>query len=143
MNTIEMHDLITGTSVAGDMKVNESVAEYLVRKIADIEVQRNAALNTSTLIAEALGITGAVAGDTIAKVQQLASENSELKTNARTVAINAANNISYAIFNLSHRTLEDLKPGIRDTTCPTDLALIAERDLRQFATSLSGELNAG
>ncbi|EKN3779494.1 TPA: hypothetical protein ACPZPV_002225 [Yersinia enterocolitica] len=36
---------------------------------------RDAALNTCTLIAEALGITGAVAGDTIAKVQQLVAEN--------------------------------------------------------------------
>ncbi|EKN4877947.1 TPA: hypothetical protein ACPZLS_000010 [Yersinia enterocolitica] len=39
---------------------------------------RDAALNTCTLIAEALGITGAVAGDTIARVQQLVSENAEL-----------------------------------------------------------------
>ncbi|WP_261373715.1 hypothetical protein [Yersinia mollaretii] len=75
MNVIEMHGLITGKCVAGDMFVNESVPEYLIRKIANIEDQRNAALNTCSLIAEALGITGAVAGDTIARVQQLVSEN--------------------------------------------------------------------
>ncbi|CNI13128.1 hypothetical protein [Yersinia mollaretii] len=40
---------------------------------------RDSALNTCTLIAEALGITGAVAGDTIAKVQQLVAENAALK----------------------------------------------------------------
>lgn len=75
MNIIEMHGLITGKCVAGDMFVNESVAEYLIRKIANIEDQRNAALNTCSLIADALGIAGAVAGDTIAKVQQLVAEN--------------------------------------------------------------------
>lgn len=89
MNTIEMHGLITGKCVAGDMKVNESVAEYLVRKIANIEDQRNAALNTCTLIGEALGIKGAVAGDTIAKVHQLVGENAELTDKAASELSNA------------------------------------------------------
>ncbi|WP_226968385.1 hypothetical protein [Yersinia frederiksenii] len=139
MNIIEMHGLITGKCVAGDMFVNESVAEYLIRKIANIEDQRNAALNTCSLIAEALGITGAVAGDTIARVQQLVAENATLRSDAREVAIDAANSIAYAIFNLSDKTLSDLKPGIIDTTCPTGSALIAERNLREFAASLRGE----
>ncbi|HFR9151943.1 TPA: hypothetical protein ACTBC1_002345 [Yersinia enterocolitica] len=37
--------------------------------------ERDAALNACTLIAEALGVTGAVAGDTITRVQQLIGEN--------------------------------------------------------------------
>ncbi|MDA5496903.1 hypothetical protein [Yersinia aleksiciae] len=41
--------------------------------------ERDSALNTCSLIAEALGITGAVAGDTIAKVQQLVAESAALK----------------------------------------------------------------
>ncbi|WP_145588113.1 hypothetical protein [Yersinia aldovae] len=110
--------------------------------IVELENERDAALNTCTLIAEALGITGAVAGDTIARVQQLVSENAEIKANARAVALNAANNIAYAIFNLSDKALDDLMPGISDTTCPTDSALMAERDLREFAASLRGEQNA-
>ncbi|WP_235898787.1 hypothetical protein [Yersinia alsatica] len=138
MNVIEMHGLITGKCVAGDMLVNESVAEYLVRKIANIEEQRNAALNTCSLIAEALGITGAVAGDTIARVQQVVAESTALKIKSREVATDAANSIAYAIFNLSDKTVADLAPGIIETTSPTDSALIAERDLRQFAASLRG-----
>ncbi|CNI59213.1 hypothetical protein ACSILG_002504 [Yersinia enterocolitica] len=106
--------------------------------IASLEAERDAALNTCTLIAEALGITGAGPGDTIARVQQLVSEISELKTDARDVAIGAANSIAYAIFNLSDKTLADLKPNITETTGPTDSALIAERDLREFAASLRG-----
>ncbi|CNJ14662.1 Uncharacterised protein [Yersinia aldovae] len=114
--------------------------QYLAT-IASLEAERDAALNTCTLITEALGITGAVAGDTIARVQQLVSENAEIKANARAVALNAANNIAYAIFNLSDKALDDLMPGISDTTCPTDSALMAERDLREFATSLRSEWN--
>ncbi|HDM8407715.1 TPA: hypothetical protein P0O14_000812 [Yersinia enterocolitica] len=44
-----------------------------------LKAERDAALNTCSLIAEALGITGAVAGDTIARVQQLVAENAALK----------------------------------------------------------------
>ncbi|PSH38362.1 hypothetical protein BA192_07940 [Yersinia pseudotuberculosis] len=43
-----------------------------------LKAERDAALNTCSLIAEALGITGAVAGDTIAQVQQLVGENTAL-----------------------------------------------------------------
>jgi hypothetical protein len=45
-----------------------------------LKAERDAALNTCTLIAEALGITGAVAGDAIARVQQLVGENAALKS---------------------------------------------------------------
>lgn len=51
----------------------------------------------------------------------------------RAVMSRAANDIAYAIFNLSDKTLNDLKPGIIESTCPTDTALIAERELRKGA----------
>ncbi|CNL34491.1 Uncharacterised protein [Yersinia frederiksenii] len=44
-----------------------------------LKAERDAALNTCSLIAEALGITGAIAGDTIAKVHQLVAENAVMK----------------------------------------------------------------
>lgn len=47
-----------------------------------LKVERDSALNTCTLIADALGITGAVAGDTIARVHQLVGENAALKVPA-------------------------------------------------------------
>ncbi|EOI6872406.1 TPA: hypothetical protein PXN07_000006 [Yersinia enterocolitica] len=107
--------------------------------IASLRTDLDAALNTCTLIAEALGITGAIAGDTIARVHRLVGENAVLKTNARDIAIDAANNIAYAIFNLSGKTLDDLKQGISETTSPTGSALIAERNLREFAASMRSE----
>jgi len=66
------------------------------------------------------------------QVQQLAAE----KENARDVMLYSANNIAYAIFNLSDKKLSDLKRGLSDTTCPTDSALLAERELRSFAAKL-------
>lgn len=43
-----------------------------------LKAERDSALNTCSLIVEALGIKGAVAGDTIAKVQQLVAESASL-----------------------------------------------------------------
>ncbi|HHK4124199.1 TPA: hypothetical protein ACQTCB_000040 [Yersinia enterocolitica] len=45
-----------------------------------LKAERDSALNTCLLIAEALGITGAVAGDTIAKVHQLVAESAALRS---------------------------------------------------------------
>ncbi|CNH97086.1 hypothetical protein [Yersinia intermedia] len=44
-----------------------------------LKAERDSALNTCSLITEALGITGAVAGDTIARVRQLVAESAALK----------------------------------------------------------------
>ncbi|EON3349712.1 hypothetical protein ACNHFG_002869 [Yersinia enterocolitica] len=57
--------------------------------IASLKTDLDAALNTCTLIAEALGITGAVAGDTIARVQQLVGENTALTDKAASELSNA------------------------------------------------------
>lgn len=55
---------------------------------------------------------------------------------AENIAISSANDIAYAIFNLSNKNLSQLKNGIIESTCPTDSALIAERNLRDFAANL-------
>ncbi|HHH1913438.1 TPA: hypothetical protein ACPY4J_002110 [Yersinia enterocolitica] len=57
--------------------------------IASLKTDLDAALNTCSLIAEALGITGAVAGDTIAKVHQLVGENAALTDKAASELSNA------------------------------------------------------
>lgn len=77
------------------------------------------------------------------KVASLQAERDELNKQVvnlavqaedqRAVMSRAANDIAYAIFNLSDKTLNDLKPGIIESTCPTDTALIAERELRKGA----------
>lgn len=37
MTVFEMQGVLRGKAIPGDMKVNESLAEYLVRKLADAE----------------------------------------------------------------------------------------------------------
>ncbi len=54
-----------------------------------LKAERDSALNTCTLIADALGITGAVAGETIARVQQLVGENAALTDKAASELSNA------------------------------------------------------
>lgn len=51
----------------------------------------------------------------------------------REIMRQAASDISYAIFNLPGSDLSRLKPGVIETTDPTDTALIAERNLRAAA----------
>ncbi|WP_338506970.1 hypothetical protein VRB95_08390 [Erwinia aphidicola] len=74
--------------------------------------------------------------DAIAALQEQVRALAAEKENARDVMLYAANNISYAIFNLSDKKLSDLKRGLSDTTCPTDSALLAERELRSFAARI-------
>ncbi|MCI1899290.1 MAG: hypothetical protein LKI85_13090 [Enterobacter sp.] len=58
----------------------------------------------------------------------------------REVMRSAANDIAYAIFNLTGSDLTRLRPGVVETTDPTDTALIAERSLRAAAgISVKGE----
>lgn len=74
--------------------------------------------------------------DAIVALQEQVGELAAEKENARDVMLYAANNIAYAIFNLSGKKLIDLKRGLSDTTCPTDSALLAERELRSFAAPI-------
>ncbi|HHQ6589192.1 TPA: hypothetical protein ACSTLS_000730 [Serratia fonticola] len=39
MTVFEMQGVLRGKAIPGDMKVNESLAEYLVRKLADAEAR--------------------------------------------------------------------------------------------------------
>jgi hypothetical protein len=72
----------------------------------------------------------------VAALQEQVRALTAEKENARDVMLYAANNIAYAIFNLSDKKLSDLKRGLSDTTCPTDSALLAERELRNFAARI-------
>ncbi|HFK5751213.1 TPA: hypothetical protein ACG0LX_000352 [Enterobacter ludwigii] len=47
----------------------------------------------------------------------------------------AASDIAYAIYNLTGSDLSRLKPGVVESTDPTDTALIAERNLRAAGTA--------
>lgn len=57
----------------------------------------------------------------------------KLTDEQREIMRQAASDISYAIFNLTGSDLSRLKPGVVESTDPTDTALIAERSLRAAA----------
>lgn len=67
--------------------------------------------------------------------QQSAPELVKVPAGFHGVIESAAVNIAYAVFNLTGKKLEDLKPGLIETTDPADSALIAERELRALLTS--------
>ncbi|CNL10237.1 hypothetical protein [Yersinia frederiksenii] len=134
-----------------------------------LKAERDSALNTCSLIAEALGITGAVAGDTIAKVQQLVAENAALKNSYANYLteqnLQAAPNVSpEAAFNhcvkwvdvmcptpTTTQALNEIKAqGVEEQVSRLegeygeldDVCVMVFRDLREFAASLRGEPNA-
>lgn len=78
-----------------------------------------------------------VRGDELQKERDaLAAENAALKKDCSDEMNGAANDIAYAIFNLADMKVTDLKPGIIESTGPAETALIAERNLRDFANQL-------
>lgn len=101
-------------------------------EIAALQEQVRGLKERLQLVAELNDVASALHVEAEKKVRELAAE----KENARDVMLYAANNISYAIFNLSDKKLSDLKRGLSDTTCPTDSALLAERELRSFAARI-------
>ncbi len=84
----EMHGLIAGKCVAGDMKVNEELPAYLVRKMLELESERdmyrNAEMSWEKAMMSAIGEdgTGSVTkaiSDIKAERDALASENVAMK----------------------------------------------------------------
>nr|WP_154927512.1 hypothetical protein [Pantoea agglomerans] len=78
-----------------------------------------------------------VRGDELEKQRDaLAAENAALKHEVAGEMLRAANDIAYAVFNLADMKVTDLKPGVIESTGPAETALIAERNLRDFAAQL-------
>jgi hypothetical protein len=84
MQLFEMQGLLAGKCLPSDMKVNESLAEYLLRKLEDrneLERQLSAKTISEQNIINAFGISGEGAHSklVIEYVHGLVAENSELK----------------------------------------------------------------
>ena len=50
----------------------------------------------------------------------------------------AANDLAYVAYNLDGSKLDDLKAGLSESTCPSETALIAERNCREAIRSAKG-----
>ncbi|HEN3599491.1 TPA: hypothetical protein U5E25_000897 [Yersinia enterocolitica] len=97
--------------------------------IASLEAERDAALNTCTLIADALGIKGAVAGDTIAKVHQLVGENAGLTDKAASELSNSwllhrtVMGTQVALFCITQGNLSQAREWLEGTTDEAQLEI--------------------
>ncbi|HAW8201641.1 TPA: hypothetical protein JLR27_004748 [Escherichia coli] len=81
MSLIEMNGFLKGKCIPGDLKVNETNAEYLVRKFAELESK----LETALRECRSAGIT---IDNLEAKCDALAAENADLKSSREILAKN-------------------------------------------------------
>lgn len=70
----EMRGLLTGKCIPGDMKVNEQLPAYLVRKFSDLHEQLTATTNSLTNAQEALKSAGIEADTVQAGVMELKAQ---------------------------------------------------------------------
>ncbi len=94
-----------------------------------LKAERDAALNTCSLIAEALGIKGAIAGDTIAKVHQLVGENAGLTDKAASELSNSwllhrtVMGTQAALFCITQGNLSQAREWLEGTTDEAQLEI--------------------
>ncbi|ELW2864900.1 hypothetical protein QMI71_003221 [Salmonella enterica] len=134
MTLYGMEGFLRGKCVPGDMKVNESNAQYLVRKFSELQSQ-NADMAVQFANAES-------------KCRQLAAENAGLKD----LAMGWANATDDRLFEehgeIFHDSIEACEEELK-TICPTTDAILAEvrvQALEQFAVqqeSISEKYPAG
>ncbi|WP_372774522.1 hypothetical protein [Pantoea sp. WEP] len=84
----EMRGLLTGKCIPGDMKVNEQLPAYLVRKFSDLHEQLTATTNSLTNAQEALKSAGIEADTVQAGVMELVSRMNQVV--AENVAIKSS-----------------------------------------------------
>ncbi|EKT6298778.1 hypothetical protein QEU41_001887 [Escherichia coli] len=119
MTLIEMDGFLKGECIPRDLKVNETNADYLVRKFAEAE----------------------------AKISALAAENAAMHETIEAVRSVADNSSGIAGWHLNGdiATWEEILPEINDIETPATDAFLAEvraHDLNAFIRHHSAELDA-
>ncbi|HEC1664475.1 TPA: hypothetical protein R1494_000130 [Escherichia coli] len=79
MSLIEMNGFLKGKCIPGDLKVNETNAEYLVRKFAEAEAKISALSEDQQRAIESIKQADAAVKLAHEKFSALAAENAELK----------------------------------------------------------------
>ncbi|EEU9170220.1 hypothetical protein FJT54_01015 [Escherichia coli] len=113
MSLIEMDGFLKGKCIPSDLKVNETNAEYLVRKFAEAE----------------------------AKISALAAENAAMHETIEAVRSVADNSSGIAGWHLNGdiATWEEILPEINDIETPATYAFLAEierKAIRKFINSI-------
>ncbi|EIE5165574.1 hypothetical protein LHS88_004570 [Escherichia coli] len=141
MSLIEMDGFLKGKCIPRDLKVNETNAEYLVRKFAEAEAKISALSEDHQKAIESIKQADAAVKLAHEKFSALAAENAAMHETIEAVRSVADNSSGIAGWHLNGdiATWEEILPEINDIeTQATDafLAEIERKAIRKFINSI-------
>ncbi|MBB0725869.1 hypothetical protein G7N12_01970 [Escherichia coli] len=128
MSLIEMDGFLKGKCIPRDLKVNETNAEYLVRKFAEAEAKISALSEDHQKAIESIKQADAAVKLAHEKFSALAAENAVMLETIEAVRSVADNSSGIAGWNLNGdiATWEEILPEINDIETPATDAFLAE-----------------
>lgn len=128
MSLIEMDGFLKGKCIPCDLKVNETNAEYLVRKFAEAEAKISALTEDQQRAIESIKQADSAVKLAHEKFSALAAENAAMHETVEAVRSVADNSSGIAGWHLNGdiATWEEILPEINDIETPATDALLAE-----------------
>ncbi|HAX5087710.1 TPA: hypothetical protein JZG55_004591 [Escherichia coli] len=128
MSLIEMDGFLKGQCIPRDLKVNETNAEYLVRKFAEAEAKISALTEDQQRAIESIKQADSAVKLAHEKFSALAAENAAMHETVEAVRSVADNSSGIAGWHLNGdiATWEEILPEINDIETPATDALLAE-----------------
>ena len=128
MTLIEMDGFLKGKCIPSDLKVNETNAEYLVRKFAEAEAKISALSEDHQKAIESIKQADAAVKLAHEKFSALAAENAVMLETIEAVRSVADNSSGIAGWHLNGdiATWEEILPEINDIETPATDAFLAE-----------------
>ena len=128
MSLIEMDGFLKGKCIPRDLKVNETNAEYLVRKFAEAEAKISALSEDHQRAIESIKQADAAVKLAHEKFSALAAENAVMLETIEAVRSVADNSSGIAGWHLNGdiATWEEILPEINDIETPATDAFLAE-----------------
>lgn len=128
MSLIEMDGFLKGKCIPCDLKVNETNAEYLVRKFAEAEAKISALTEDQQRAIESIKQADSAVKLAHEKFSALAAENAAMHETVEAVRSVADNSSGIAGWHLNGdiATWEEILPEINDIETPATDAFLAE-----------------
>ncbi|EBX1651047.1 TPA: hypothetical protein ACIFUM_000622 [Salmonella enterica] len=128
MSLIEMDGFLKGKCIPRDLKVNETNAEYLVRKFAEAEARISALSEDQQRAIESIKQADAAVKLAHEKFSALAAENAAMHETIEAVRSVADNSSGIAGWHLNGdiATWEEILPEINDIKTPATDAFLSE-----------------
>ncbi|HAN8498040.1 TPA: hypothetical protein IGA17_002817 [Escherichia coli] len=134
MSLIEMDGFLKGKCIPRDLKVNETNAEYLVRKFAEAEARISALSEDQQRAIESIKQADAAVKLAHEKFSALAAENAAMHETIEAVRSVADNSSGIAGWHLNGdiATWEEILPEINDIKTPATDAFLSEVRAKAF-----------